>query len=96
MPQFIILADDYKDDNALNRRLAARTQHLIRMREEKTKGNFIIGGAKLDELGKMQGSMLIVQLENEASVKQWIDVDPYITGKVWEHVQILPFRIAEV
>jgi len=96
MPQFLILADDFKDPDALNRRLAVRTQHLIRMREEKIKGNFIIGGAKLNDLGNMHGSMLVVQLEDEASVKRWIDEDPYITGKVWEHVEILPFKVAEV
>jgi len=96
MPQFLILADDFKDPGALNRRLAVRTQHLIRMREEKIKGNFIIGGAKLNDLGNMHGSMLVVQLEDEASVKRWIDEDPYITGKVWEHVEILPFKVAEV
>ena len=96
MPQFLILADDFKDPDALNRRLAVRTQHLIRMREEKAKGNFIIGGAKLNELGNMHGSMLIVKLEDEASVRRWIDEDPYITGKVWENVEILPFKVAEV
>ena len=44
----------------------------------------------------MYGSMLVVQLENEDAVKRWINEDPYITGKVWEHVEILPFKIAEV
>jgi len=96
MPQFLILADDYKDADALNRRLAIRTQHLIRMREEKSKGNFIVGGAKLNGQGDMHGSMLVVQLEDEASVRRWVDEDPYVTGKVWEHVEILPFRVAEV
>lgn len=95
MPQFLILADDYKDSEALNRRLSVRGNHLKRMRTEKAEGRFIIGGAKLHE-GKMVGSMLVVNLEDEAAVHQWIEVDPYRTGKVWEHVQVVPFRIAEV
>lgn len=96
MPQFLILANDYKDAEALNRRLSVRQSHLQRMREEKLKGNFILGGAKLDEAGQMHGSMLLVNLENEAAVRQWVDEDPYVKGKVWEEIDVLPFRIAEV
>jgi uncharacterized protein YciI len=96
MPQFLILADDYKDPDALSRRLSVREAHLQRMREERTKGNFVVGGAKLNEQGNMHGSMLVVQLEDEDAVKKWIDEDPYVTGKVWEKIEILPFRVANV
>ena len=96
MPQFLLLADDYKDPDALSRRMSVREEHLKRMRIEKAAGRFIVGGAKLNEQGNMHGSMLVVQLDNEEAVKQWVNEDPYITGKVWEHVEILPFRVAEV
>ena len=96
MPQFLILAEDYKDADALSRRLSVREAHLNRMRAEKAEGRFVIGGAKLNEQGNMHGSMLIVQLENEDAVKQWVQEDPYLTGKVWEHINIFPFRVAEV
>ncbi|TKK68504.1 hypothetical protein FC093_10295 [Ilyomonas limi] len=96
MPQFIIIARDFKDSEALNRRLAARPTHLQRMKVEKEKGNFIMGGAKLNEQGNMFGSMLIVDLPDKRLVEDWIAADPYITEKVWETVEITPFRIAEV
>ncbi len=96
MPQFLILAIDYTDPDALKRRLSVREEHLKRMRREKAEGHFITGGAKLNEENKMCGSMLVVQLENIETVKQWLQEDPYITGKVWEHVEIFPFRIADV
>jgi len=96
MPQFIIIAADYKDSEALNRRLAIRPVHLERMKVEKEKGIFIIGGAKLDETGKMFGSMLIVNLPDKEAVSNWLAADPYVTNKVWEHIEITPFRIAEV
>ncbi|HVM90164.1 MAG TPA: YciI family protein [Puia sp.] len=96
MPQFLILADDYKDAAALNRRLTVRDEHLKRVRTDKTKGKFIIGGAKLSADNKMIGSMLIVQFDNEKEVHEWINMDPYVTGKVWEHIQVLPFRVADV
>ena len=96
MPQFIIIAHDYKDNDALNRRLAARPAHLERMKEEKVKGAFITGGAKLNEAGNMFGSMLIVNLPNKKAVEAWIAADPYVTSNVWETVEITPFRIADV
>jgi uncharacterized protein len=60
MPQFLILAEDYTDKDALNRRVAIRETHLQRMREEKKAGRFILGGAKFNDDGNMYGSMLIV------------------------------------
>jgi uncharacterized protein YciI len=96
MPRFIIIAQDYKDSEALNRRIAARPAHLERMKEEKAKGVFIIGGAKLNEAGNMFGSMLIVDLPNKEAVKEWVAIDPYLTNNVWETVEITPFRIADV
>ena len=96
MPQFIIIAQDYKDSEALNRRLAIRPVHLERMIAEKAKGVFIMGGAKLNEAGNMFGSMLIVDLPGKEEVSDWVAADPYITNKVWETVEITSFRIAEV
>ena len=96
MPQFLVLADDYKDPDALSRRLSVRKDHLRRMAVEKAAGRFIVGGAKLNEQGNMHGSMLVVQLDNVGAVKEWVNEDPYIQGKVWEYVEILPFRLAEV
>lgn len=96
MPQFMILATDYKDEQALERRMNAREAHLQRMKTEKEKGIFITGGAKLNEHGIMYGSMLIVEMSNKGAVQQWLETDPYITGKVWETVEILPFKIANV
>jgi uncharacterized protein YciI len=96
MPQFLILANDYKDAEALQRRLSVRESHLQRMREERVKGKFILGGAKLDESGKMRGSMLLVDLENEEAAWKWTNQDPYVVGKVWEEITITSFRIADV
>ena len=50
----------------------------------------------MNEKGNMHGSMLVVQLQNEEVARQWVSEDPYVTGKVWEHIEILPFRVAEV
>ncbi|MGN6616243.1 MAG: YciI family protein [Ilyomonas sp.] len=96
MPQFLVLADDYKDANALSRRLNVRETHLARMRVEKSAGRFIVGGAKLDDEKRMVGSMLVVDLLNIAEVETWLNEDVYVTEKVWEKIEIIPFKIAEV
>ncbi len=94
MPQYLILAEDFKDAEALDRRMSIREKHLERARAEQAKGVLKVGGAKFSETGTMFGSMLVVELENEDAVKQWIAEDPYVTGRVWEETQIIPFRIA--
>ncbi|MEX6687993.1 YciI family protein [Danxiaibacter flavus] len=94
MPQFLILAEDFKDGEALDRRLAVREQHLERARNEQAKGILKVGGATISDAGKMHGSMLVVELENQDAVKQWIAEDPYVTGRVWDEIRIEPFKIA--
>jgi len=96
MPQFLILADDFTDSDALNRRLAVRETHLTRMRAERPKGNFELGGAKLDAEGKMVGSMLVINAANEEDAWEWIKQDPYVTGTVWNKITVTPFRLANV
>jgi len=68
MPQFLILANDYKDAGALSRRLSVREEHLKRARKEKLQGKFILGGAKLNVFNQMHGSMMLVEMEDENAV----------------------------
>lgn len=96
MPQFLILAKDFTDDEALARRLLVRNDHLARMSVEKVAGRFITGGATLDPNGKMNGSMVVIDVANEQAVREWLQDEPYITGRVWNEVDILPFRMADV
>ncbi|MEG1769058.1 MAG: hypothetical protein RR311_11375, partial [Comamonas sp.] len=54
--QFALVAQDFKDDGALERRLACREAHLERVRVLAAQGGFISGGGVLDASGKMVGS----------------------------------------
>ena len=96
MPQYLILANDYTDADALTRRLAVRQAHLDRMGVTKAEGGFVIAGAKLNEEGKMIGSMIVINAETEEAAREWAQNDPYLKGKVWETVDIQPFRVANV
>jgi uncharacterized protein len=96
MQQYLITATDGNDEGALERRMAARPFHFEKAKALKASGNFVLGGAILDDAGNMKGSMMVVQFESESELKTWMDEEPYILGKVWQHIDIKPFRVANV
>ena len=96
MLQYVIIAQDGTDSEALHRRMNIRPVHLNGARQLKDNNNFILGGATLDEKGNMNGSVMIVQFETEAEMKYWYEHEPYITGNVWKTIELKPFRVAAV
>ena len=93
---YVIHAYDYTDEQALQRRLNVRPQHLDTVRQLKAEGHFVIGGALLNPDDQMIGSMMVVDFADETSLHQWLDNDPYVQGRVWEKIDVKPFREAKV
>jgi uncharacterized protein YciI len=96
MNQYVIYAFDGTDEEALARRMAARPLHLDVATQLKANHNFIVGGAMLDETGKMVGSTMIVQFETKEAFDAWFSTDPYITMNVWQKIEVHPFRVANI
>jgi uncharacterized protein YciI len=96
MQQYIMHAWDGTDAQALERRMNSRPAHFENARKLKASGNFIMGGAMLSDEGKMIGSTMVMQLETKEQLQDWLDSEPYITGKVWEKMDLRPFRVADV
>jgi uncharacterized protein YciI len=96
MKQYLITGYDSKGSDALERRMKVRPNHLGSAKTLKEKGNFIMGGAILDADGKMIGSMMVMQFENDEDRETWTRTEPYITEKVWERYEIKPFKVADV
>ncbi len=92
--QYHIQAYDFTDDKALERRMQARPAHLDRMRELKTSGNFLFGGALLSEAGQMIGSVVIMNFPEEFQLMKWLETEPYLVQNVWDRVEIKPFKEA--
>ncbi|MDO7671797.1 MAG: YciI family protein [OM182 bacterium] len=92
--QFMVVAYDGTDEDALNRRLAVRDSHIAGAIELKNKGNLIAGGAILDDAGSMIGSTTYVEFESRAELDAWLERDPYVTGDVWRDITITPIRLA--
>ena len=89
---FLIIAHDFRDPQALSRRMKHRPAHIEGVKRMKAEGTFVEGGAMLDDDGGMVGSMVLVAFPSRADVDAWLAVDPYVTGQVWEHVTVRPFR----
>ncbi len=96
MKQFVIYAKDGIDEQAIDRRMAVRPTHFEGIKKLKEGGNYILGGAILDDNGKMIGSTMILQFETEEEFKNWYNNEPYITGNIWEKIEVSPYRVAVV
>lgn len=94
--QFLLLAYDGTDQGALQRRLDVREEHLGKISNLKKDGEFLFGGAILDENGKMIGSMIVYDFPDRQSLEERLKDEPYLNGKVWEKVEIRPFRLATI
>lgn len=92
--QFIITAYDGKDENALERRLAAREEHLKVAETMFLEKKFLYAGAILDDNEKMIGSCVIVDFESREAIDAYLKEEPYVLGNVWQEIDIKPFRVA--
>lgn len=93
--QFLLLAYDGTDPEALQRRLKVREEHLRKIDILKKTGEFLLGGAILDENGKMIGSMIVYDFPDRHALEEWLKEEPYLTTGVWEKTEIQPFRLAK-
>jgi uncharacterized protein YciI len=96
MKQYVITGYDYTDEGALERRMAVRPNHLSLNKGFKERGNYVMGGAILDDNGKMIGSVMVMQFETAEELEAWKREEPYINQKIWESVDVRPFRVATV
>ncbi|KAI8057810.1 hypothetical protein BDF22DRAFT_10284 [Syncephalis plumigaleata] len=83
-----MIAHDFTDDEALNRRMNARQAHLDRAETMKRRGQIILGGPLLTDDDKMNGSIIVYEANDEAELRGWLAEDPYVTGRVWNNIEI--------
>lgn len=94
--QFLLVAFDGTDPAALERRMKSRPEHLEKIAVVKKAGQFLCGGAILDDEGKMTGSMILYEVESKEALDRLLENEPYIYNKVWEKIDIRPFRMARI
>jgi uncharacterized protein len=94
--QFLLVAFDGTDAEALNRRLKVREDHLKKISTLKQKGEFISGGAILDDDGKMIGSMIVYDFPDRQALDATLQNEPYFTEGIWQKIEIRPFRMVKM
>jgi uncharacterized protein YciI len=94
--QFLLVAFDSTDPGSFERRMKARPEHLRKISILKKRGEFILGGAILDENEKMIGSMIVYEFPDRATLNESLENEPYIVNKVWEKIEIRPYRLAKI
>jgi uncharacterized protein YciI len=90
----VVIARDGTDDGAKARRAAVRPEHLRQITPRVERGEVLLGGAILDEADEMVGSVLVVEFETREELDAWLTTDPYVTGGVWQEIEVQPYRPA--
>lgn len=91
--QFLVTGYDGTDEKAMERRMAAREEHMKMVDTMKTKGHHLYAAALLDDNEKMIGSVLIVDFPSREALDQWLKVEPYVAGDVWRQLEVKPCKV---
>lgn len=94
--QFLVVAYDGTDPDSGQRRQRARAAHLAAAARLKALGQFVIGGAILDDAGTMVGSALIYEFPDREALNRCLATDPYVVEKVWQRIEVRAFRVAQL
>ena len=84
-------------ENSLKARLAARPEHVERLKALVSQGKLIIAGPNpaIDSSDPgdagFTGSIIIAEFESLQDAQDWADADPYILGGVYDSVEVKPF-----
>ena len=94
--QFLLVAYDGTDPGAFERRMKVRPDHLEKITVLKKRGEFLLGGAILDDNEKMIGSMIVYEFPDRAALDRSLENEPYIVNTVWKKIEIRPYRLAKI
>ena len=84
---YAIISEDV--DNSLERRLAARPDHLARLEALRDEGRLVLAGphpaVDSENPGDagFSGSLVVAEFDDLASAQAWADADPYMIAGVY-------------
>ena len=90
--QYLVIAYDKQD--ALERRLASRDEHVEGVRKLMAEGK-ILNAAALIEDDEMVGSSLYIDFETDEEIDAWLESEPYVKNDVWDmdEMQMVPVKL---
>ncbi|MFN3712908.1 MAG: YciI family protein [Alcanivoracaceae bacterium] len=93
---YAIISEDHP--GTLNKRLAARPDHLARLEALKSAGRLTLAGPHpaIDsenpgEAG-FTGSLVVAEFDSLIAAQAWADADPYLTAGVYARVVVKPYK----
>ncbi len=93
---FIITGHDGSDDEALERRMNVREEHMLGVAKMVKQKKLLYAAAMLDDASTMIGSTMIVDFESREALDQYLESEAYVKGKVWEKIDVTPCKIPPV
>ncbi|MFP1630697.1 YciI-like protein [Zhengella sp. ZM62] len=86
---FALICND--KPNALQLRLDTRPAHLEWLNGLKDKGIVKLGGPFMDAEGKPDGSMVVIEAENQSAAEALAGQDPYARAGLFAAVEVRPW-----
>ncbi|MDI5935870.1 YciI family protein [Halomonas kalidii] len=93
---YAIISEDVK--NSLERRLAARPDHLARLEKLRDEGRLVLAGPHpaidSEDPGEagFSGSLVVAEFDSLPDAQAWADADPYMIAGAYARVTVKPFK----
>lgn len=93
---YAIISEDV--NNSLERRMAARPDHLARLEALRDEGRLVLAGphpaidSDMPGDAGFSGSLVVAEFEDLADAQSWAGEDPYVTAGVYAKVTVKPFK----
>ena len=93
---YAIISEDVP--NSLERRLAARPDHLARLETLRDEARLVLAGPHpaidADNPGEagFSGSLVVAEFDSLEDAQAWADADPYMIAGVYAKVTVKPFK----
>jgi uncharacterized protein YciI len=93
--QFLVIGHDGKDEGAAERRAKSRQAHIELGDKMVADGTIWYGASLRDDDDNMIGSVFIVDFSSRKELDEWLKVEPYVTSKVWEKIEIHKAKVRD-
>lgn len=90
---FLVIGKDYKD--GFERRMENRSAHLENLRKLSSEGKLYVAAGLLSEDKLLNGSASFFTVDTKEEVEELLKSEPYVTGNVWETIEIIPCLIPD-
>ena len=93
---YAIISEDV--ENSLEKRIAARPDHLDRLYQLRDNGRLLLAGphpaVDSEDPGSagFSGSLVVAEFDSLKSAESWASEDPYIAAGVYSNVTVKPFK----